>query len=122
MKSIKDSLIDMEREELIQSLRECDWIAGRAAKRLGITERMFGYKLRNYGMSKREVLWGGFEKVCAADKGEQIKEQKAEFVRNSDEEEKCKDLTELWQQPYLELAFWRVTYMRKNRKSRAVHR
>jgi hypothetical protein len=123
MKSIRNSLIDMERKELIQSLRECDWMVERAAKRLGITERMLGYKLRKHGIRKGEVLWSGFEKGCAADKGEKtIDEQKTEFVRNSDEEEKCEDLTELWQQRYLELAFWRVTYMRKNRKSRAAYR
>jgi Nif-specific regulatory protein len=47
----------MEREEIINALRECNWIMARAARRLGITERMIGYKVRKYGIRVKEVRW-----------------------------------------------------------------
>ncbi len=51
---------EMEREEIINALRECNWIMARAARRLGITERMIGYKVKKYGIRVKEVRWIGF--------------------------------------------------------------
>ncbi|PIW90315.1 MAG: hypothetical protein COZ93_01775, partial [Nitrospirae bacterium CG_4_8_14_3_um_filter_44_28] len=33
----------MEREEIINALKKCEWVMARAARKLGITERMIGY-------------------------------------------------------------------------------
>jgi len=52
MESLKDKIKEMEREEIINALKECDWIMARAAKKLGITERMIGYRVRKYGIRK----------------------------------------------------------------------
>ena len=42
----------MEREEILSALKECNWVMARAAKKLGITERMIGYKIRKYRIRK----------------------------------------------------------------------
>lgn len=56
-----DSLIgrirEIEREEIVTALRECGWVMARAARRLGITERMIGYKVKKYGIRIKEVKW-----------------------------------------------------------------
>lgn len=57
MESLKDKVKEMELDEIRKALAECDWVMARAAKRLGITERMIGYKVRKYGI-KREVRQG----------------------------------------------------------------
>jgi Nif-specific regulatory protein len=53
MHSLKDKVENMEREEIINTLKESNWVMARAAKRLGITERMIGYKMEKYRI-KRE--------------------------------------------------------------------
>jgi Nif-specific regulatory protein len=53
MHSLKDKVENMEREEIINALKESNWVMARAAKRLGITERMIGYKMEKYRI-KRE--------------------------------------------------------------------
>ena len=55
--SLKDRIEELERHEIIGALRECNWIMARAAKQLGITERMIGYKIRKYGIRVKEVRW-----------------------------------------------------------------
>ncbi|GAB4486102.1 MAG: hypothetical protein OHK006_13390 [Thermodesulfovibrionales bacterium] len=50
--SLKRKVEDLEREEILNALRECNGIMARAARRLGITERMIGYKARKYGIRK----------------------------------------------------------------------
>ena len=57
MGSLKEKVREMEREEILNALRECDWVMARAARKLGITERMIGYKIRKYGIMKREVTY-----------------------------------------------------------------
>jgi len=57
MESLKDKINDLEREEIIKALRESDWVMVRAAKKLGITERMIGYKIKKYGLRIKEVHW-----------------------------------------------------------------
>ena len=59
MSTLKDKVEEMEREEILNALRECSWVMARAARKLGITERMIGYKIRKYGIRKKEV--GGIE-------------------------------------------------------------
>lgn len=55
--SLKSRVREMEREEIVTALRECDWVMARAARRLGITERMIGYKVRKYNIRIKEVKW-----------------------------------------------------------------
>ncbi len=56
MGSLKEKMYEIEKEEIIGALRECNWVMARAARRLGITERMIGYKVRKYGIRK-EMRW-----------------------------------------------------------------
>jgi len=55
--SLKSRIEDLEKEEIIKALKECGWVMARAAKRLGITERMIGYKIHKYGLRIKEVRW-----------------------------------------------------------------
>ncbi len=57
MYSLKNKIKEMEREEIIKALRDCNWIMSRAARRLGISERMIGYKVKKYGLRIKEVRW-----------------------------------------------------------------
>jgi len=54
MNSLKEKIREIEREEILNALRQCDWVMAKAARRLGITERMIGYKIRKYGIRKEE--------------------------------------------------------------------
>lgn len=54
MDSLKKRVEEIEREEIINALKECEWVMARAARRLGITERMIGYKIKKYGIRKEE--------------------------------------------------------------------
>ena len=55
--SLKCRIEELEKEEIIKALKECGWVMARAAKRLGITERMIGYKINKYGLRIKEVRW-----------------------------------------------------------------
>ena len=55
--SLKSKIEELEKEEIVRALKECNWIMTRAAKMLGITERMIGYKIRKYGIRTKEVRW-----------------------------------------------------------------
>jgi len=55
--SLKNRINEIEREEIINALKECNWIMARAARQLGITERMIGYKIKKYGIRIKEVRW-----------------------------------------------------------------
>ncbi len=57
MDSLKNKIKEIEREEIIKALKECNWIMARAARQLGITERMIGYKIQKYGIKIKEVRW-----------------------------------------------------------------
>ena len=52
MNTLKDKIKKMEREEIVNALKENNWIMARAARTLGITERMIGYKIKKIGISK----------------------------------------------------------------------
>ena len=57
MNTLRNRIKEMEREEIISALKECDWVMARAARKLGITERMIGYKIKKYGLRIKEVRW-----------------------------------------------------------------
>ena len=52
MESLKERIKEIEREEIINALKECEWVMAKAARKLGITERMIGYKIKKYGIRK----------------------------------------------------------------------
>ena len=55
--SLKSRIEELEKEEIVKALKECNWVMARAAKSLGITERMIGYKINKYGLRVKEVRW-----------------------------------------------------------------
>jgi len=56
MDTLTDKVKGIEKEEIVNALKGCNWIMSRAAKKLGITERMIGYKIKKYKI-KREVKY-----------------------------------------------------------------
>jgi transcriptional regulator with GAF, ATPase, and Fis domain len=54
MNTLKDKVKELEREAIIDALSECSWIMAKAARKLGITERMIGYKIKKYGIKRGE--------------------------------------------------------------------
>jgi Nif-specific regulatory protein len=52
MTTLKDKIEEMERDEIRNAMNECGWVMARAARKLGITERMIGYKIKKYGIRK----------------------------------------------------------------------
>ena len=52
--TLKDKIKEIEREAILDALEACGWIQARAAKKLGITERMIGYKIKKYGIEIQE--------------------------------------------------------------------
>lgn len=45
---LRDVVASVERMYILRALEETNWIQARAAKRLGITQRMLGYKIKKY--------------------------------------------------------------------------
>ncbi|MDO8747072.1 MAG: helix-turn-helix domain-containing protein [Thermodesulfovibrionales bacterium] len=54
MGSLKEKISEIEREEIINALKEGGWVMVRAARKLDITERMIGYKIKKYGIKREE--------------------------------------------------------------------
>ena len=52
MDSLKEKIREIEKGEILRALTETNWVMARAARMLGITERMIGYKIRKYGIRK----------------------------------------------------------------------
>lgn len=53
--TLKDKINDIEREAILKALENCEWVQARAARKLGITERMIGYKIKKYDIKIKEV-------------------------------------------------------------------
>ncbi|UCG77412.1 MAG: hypothetical protein JSV21_07445 [Nitrospirota bacterium] len=43
--SLTKRMEEFERDEIMAALEDCGWVMARAARSLGITERMIGYKV-----------------------------------------------------------------------------
>ena len=54
MGSLREKVREIEREEILNAMRACNWIMARAAKKLDITERMIGYKIKKYKIRKED--------------------------------------------------------------------
>ena len=52
MGSLRAKVTEIEKDEITRALKESNWIMARAARLLGITERMIGYKIKKYGIRK----------------------------------------------------------------------
>ena len=55
MESLERRIREIEKDEIIRALKECNFVRARAARRLGITERMIGYRIKKYGLRIKEV-------------------------------------------------------------------
>ena len=56
MESLKKKIREIEKDEIIHALKECNFGRARAARMLGITVRMIGYKIKIYGL---KIKWVG---------------------------------------------------------------
>jgi len=54
--ALKEKVEDLERREIVSALREVGWMKSRAARRLGITERMLNYRIKKYGIEIRKEV------------------------------------------------------------------
>ena len=52
MKTLKGKIENFERQAIIKALHESGWVKAEAARMIGITERMIGYKIKKYGITK----------------------------------------------------------------------
>lgn len=59
METLKEKIKELEKQEIVRALKECGWVMARAARKLGITERMIGYKVNKYRIRTKEVRWVG---------------------------------------------------------------
>jgi transcriptional regulator with GAF, ATPase, and Fis domain len=55
MKSLKDKIVDIEKEAIIKALNECNGVIAKAARKLGISERIIGYKMKKYGIKRNRT-------------------------------------------------------------------
>ncbi len=55
MKTLPEKVQEIEKEEIVNALKACNWIKSRAAKKLGITERIISYKIKKYNIRKGEI-------------------------------------------------------------------
>ncbi len=54
MGSLKTKVTEIEKEEITKALKESNWVRAKAARTLGITERIIGYKIKKYEIRKEE--------------------------------------------------------------------
>lgn len=53
--TLKQKVKELEKEEIISALKQSNWVMAKAARLLGITERMIGYKVKKYGIKKQDT-------------------------------------------------------------------
>ncbi|HET6464504.1 MAG TPA: nif-specific transcriptional activator NifA [Nitrospiria bacterium] len=46
--TLRTTVEDLERQQMVDALKKCGWVQSRAAKILGITARQIGYKMKKY--------------------------------------------------------------------------
>ncbi|MFH1703966.1 MAG: helix-turn-helix domain-containing protein [Nitrospirota bacterium] len=52
---MKEKVVEIEKEAIVNALRECNWVIAKAARKLGITERIIGYKMKKYGIKRNRT-------------------------------------------------------------------
>lgn len=55
MESLERRIREIEKDEIIHALKECNFVRTKAARTLGITARMIRYKIKKYGLRIMEV-------------------------------------------------------------------
>jgi len=55
--TLRDKVKELEREEIVNALVDSNGVMAKAARKLGITERMIGYKIKRYGIKKKLMAW-----------------------------------------------------------------
>lgn len=50
--TLRAKVEELEKSEILKALRQNDWVKSKAAKALGITERMVAYRIRKYRLEK----------------------------------------------------------------------
>ncbi len=53
MMALKDKVEELEKSEILTALKEARWVKSRAALMLGLSGRMFNYRLKKYGIEIR---------------------------------------------------------------------
>lgn len=61
MNTLKDKIELMEKEAIIKALQENNHVMVQAARKLGITERMIGYKIKKYKVRVKKWVDGRSE-------------------------------------------------------------
>ncbi|MEW6052623.1 MAG: helix-turn-helix domain-containing protein [Nitrospirota bacterium] len=79
---LPEKVQEIEREEIVNAMKECGWVMSRAARRLGITERMIGYRIRKYNIRKEEIEKEQTTGSKQQQEKTQYKERKNEEVEN----------------------------------------
>lgn len=60
--TLQGALETLEREMLVESLKTCEGNMARAARELGLSERIIGLRVRKYGIDLRRFKSGSFER------------------------------------------------------------
>lgn len=50
--TLKEKIAFIKKQAIIKALEESNWMKAGAARKIGITERMIGYKIKKYGIKK----------------------------------------------------------------------
>ena len=50
--TLKEKIALIEKQAIIKALQESNWVKAGAARSIGITKRMIGYKIKKYGIKK----------------------------------------------------------------------
>ncbi|MDA8169217.1 MAG: hypothetical protein M0Z59_05895 [Nitrospiraceae bacterium] len=48
--ALKEKIEELEKKEIMDALKTVGWVKSRAARALGLSERMFNYRLKKYGI------------------------------------------------------------------------
>lgn len=56
---LKEKVEELERSEILMALKEAHWCKAKAARMLGLSERMFNYRLKKYGIRIRKEIMEG---------------------------------------------------------------
>lgn len=48
---LKETIAEVEKRLIVETLKEVNWIQARAARKLGISPRMLSYKIKKYGIT-----------------------------------------------------------------------
>ncbi len=51
MTPLKETISDVEKRLILEALESAGWVQAKAARSLGITQRILGYKIKKYGIT-----------------------------------------------------------------------